>query len=300
MGEAGHDDDQMQQQVDDEQLQDEQADDQPAGDEQQDQPQGDQQQDGQGGDEGEDEDVVQIGDEEPPASEDKQAAPEWVRELRERQRKLARENAELRAKLGAGQPTQTTQKPVLPPKPKLADHDYDEEKHAAAMDEWYGKQREVERWEQDQAAAATRQAEAVRQVQETYQRSKGALKVKDFQDAEDEVVAQFDVVQQSIVMKGAENPGAMVYALGKNPKKLAELASIKDPVKFAVAVGNLQRDIKVTKRPGTKPAPEKTIKPNTSASTSTATLERLQAEADRTGDRTKVAAYLRKQQQAGK
>jgi hypothetical protein len=135
----------------------------------------------------------------------------------------------------------------------------------------------------------------VQAVHENYAKSKKALKVKDFQDAEDEVAAQFSEVQQAIVIAGAANPGALVYALGKNPKKLQELASIKDPVKFAVAVGKLETEVKVTKRTSTKPAPETPLRSTSSAAASTATLERLEAEAAKTGDRSKVVAYKRQQ-----
>lgn len=247
----------------------------------------------------EDEDVIQIGNEEPPASEEEKAAPKWVKDLRQRQRDLARENAELKAKLGTGQPA-AQGKPELPAKPKLAEYDYDEEKFEQARDAWDAKKREHDSWEANQRQAHEAQQKAAQAVHENYATSKKALKVKDYQDAEDEAVAALDVVQQGILLKGAANPALIVYALGKNPKKLAELASIKDPVKFAVAVGKLETEVKVTKRTSTKPAPETTVRGNSSTPASKATLERLQAEADKTGDRSKVAAYLRQQRQAGK
>lgn len=253
------------------------------------------------GTEGEDEDVIQIGEEEPPASEEAKAAPQWVKDLRERHRQLARDNAELKAKLNAGQ-SGAQQAPTLPAKPKLSDPDidFDEDKLSAAMDGWYAKKREVEAHEAKQQEAAEARQKAMQAVQENYAKSKQALKVKDFQDAEDEVVAVFDQVQQSIVMAGASNPGLLVYALGKTPKKLQELASIKDPVKFAVAVGKLETEVKVTKRTSTKPAPETTVRGNGTSGQSQATLERLEAEADRTGDRTKVIAYKRQLRKQGK
>jgi hypothetical protein len=55
-------------------------------------------------------------------------------------------------------------------------------------------------------------------------------------------------MQQAILKKGAANPALMVLRTGTHPKKLQELASIKDPVKFAVAVGKLETEVKVTKR----------------------------------------------------
>jgi hypothetical protein len=247
-----------------------------------------------------DEDVVQIGEEEPPASEEEKAAPKWVKDLRERQKQLARENAELKARLSTGQPAQQG-KPELPAKPKLADFDYDEEKFEQARDAWDAKKREVDSWEANQRQAHEAQQKAIQAVQEDYAKSKQALKVKDFQEAESEVVAAMNEWQRGVLVKGPKNPGLVVYALGKSPAKLQELASIKDPVKFAVAVGKLETEVKVTKRTGgNKPAPETGVRSGGSTSTSKATLERLQAEADKTGDRSKVAAYLRQQRQAGK
>jgi hypothetical protein len=251
-----------------------------------------------GGEVDEVEDVVQIGEEETPASEETKDS-NWVNDLRRRYRELKRENAELKAGKPGGQPTEQTP-PKLPEKPKLAEFDYDEDEFQKAMDGWYAKKREVEAFEAKQQEAAAARQKSVQAVHENYATSKKALRVPDFQEAEDEAVAVLSEVQQSILIAGATNPAAMVYALGKTPKKLAELASIKDPVKFAVAVGKLETEVKVTKRTSTKPAPETTVSSKGSTGTSKATLERLQAEADRTGDRTKVAAYLRQQQRAGK
>jgi hypothetical protein len=88
-----------------------------------------------------------------------------------------------------------------------------------------------------------------------------------------------------------------VYALGKNPKKLKELASITDPVKFAFAIAKLETQLKVSnKKPA--PPPEKVVggtAPIRGAVDST--LERLRADAERTGDYSKVFAY-RKQKRA--
>lgn len=247
-----------------------------------------------------DEDVVQIGEEEPPASEEEQAAPAWVKDLRHEQKRLRKENAELKARIGTGQPA-AKGKPELPPKPKLADFEYDEEKYEQARDAWDANKREVDSWEAHQRQAQEAQQAESRAVDEHYAKTKQALKVKDFQAVEDEVAGQLTLIQQAILKKGAENPALMVLALGTHPKRLQELASIKDPLKFAVAVGKLETEVKVTKRSGsTKPAPETTVRSGGSTSTSKATLERLEAEAERTGDRSKVIAYKRQQRASGK
>ena len=71
----------------------------------------------------EDEVVISIDGESPTQEDEKEKAPEWVRELRKSHRELKRENRELRTKLT----TQTTEiKPVtLGKKPSLDDFDYD-------------------------------------------------------------------------------------------------------------------------------------------------------------------------------
>ena len=82
---------------------------------------------------------------------------------------------------------------------------------------------------------------------------------------------------------------------GKNKKKLEELSSIKDPVKFAFAVAKVEAQLKVTNKKRI-PKPETTIKSSGgSASAVDSTLERLREEALKTGNMTKLHEYKRKQ-----
>ena len=93
------------------------------------------------------------------------------------------------------------------------------------------------------------------------------------------------------MLQGADNPALVVYALGKNPKKAQELASIKDPVKFAFAVAKLEKDLKVTNRRAAPP-PERVVSGTGRVSGAVdSTLERLREEASKSGDMTKVLAY---------
>ena len=92
----------------------------------------------------------------------------------------------------------------------------------------------------------------------------------------------------------SHDPVLVVYALGKNPKKAAELSEIKDPVKFAFAVAKLETQLKVSSRKAAT-KPEKTVNGSARVSGSVdSTLERLRAEASRTGDFSKLTAYKRK------
>ena len=79
-----------------------------------------------------------------------------------------------------------------------------------------------------------------------YNAAKADLKARDFEDAEAVIADTLSVTQQGIILDGAEKPALLVYALGKNPKKAAELAAITNPVAFAAAIGRLEASLKVT------------------------------------------------------
>lgn len=239
--------------------------------------------------------IVSIGEEAPPPDE-YQKAPQWVRELRKQHRELQRKNRELEARL---QTTQTETKPVeVGRKPTLEDHDYDAEKFENALAAWYERKRlaDAEAEKRKQAEQAQHQAWQERLTQ--YGHARAELRVRDYEDAESAVQELFNVTQQGVILQGAENAALVVYALGKNPKKAAELAKIDDPVKFAFAVAKLEKDLKVSNRKAT-PAPERQI--NATGRVSGAmdsTLERLRAEAEKTGNYTKVLQYKRQKRAA--
>jgi len=245
-----------------------------------------------------DEVVVSIGGEAPPEEEEARA-PEWVRELRKTNREKERRIRELEAKLSA---TTTETKPVvtLGPKPKLEDHDYDADRYEQAIDQWHERKREHDR-EVEQAAQSEQQQQKAWQTKlDDYGKAKAELKVRDYEDAEEVVQQILNVTQQGVVLQGCDNPALVVYALGKNPKKAAELAALTDPVKFAFAVAKLEKELKVTnRRPA--PAPERVVSgTGRSSGAVDSTLERLREEAARTGNMTKVIQYKAQKRTAPK
>ena len=244
-----------------------------------------------------DEVQVTLGDEvltepEPEA----ERAPDWVRELRRSHRELQRKVREYEAREQTA-PAQAAI-PTLGAKPKLEDHDYDTDRYEAALESWYKQRDAVEVAKRQQQRQAEEQQQAWQAKLDNYGKAKTALKVRDYEDAEATVQEALSTVQQGVILQGAENPALVVYALGKNPKRAKELAAISDPVKFAFSIAKLEAQLKIT--PRTKPpAPERTV-PNGAApisGTTDSTLERLRAEAERTGDMTKVIRYRQQQRE---
>jgi len=237
--------------------------------------------------------TVTIGDE--PVEEEKEAAPEWVRDLRKKNREDQKRIRELEARLAQQQAPQAAAPPSK--KPELEDFDYDTSKYEASLSDWFDKKRRYE----EQLSMAQRQEQEMQESWQNklqgYAQARTSLKVKDFEDAESTVAEMLNVTQQGVVIQGAENPALVIYALGKNPKKAKELASIDDPVKFAFAIAKLETQLKVTGK-RTPPPPEKTVggtAPIRGAIDSN--LERLRQDAERTGDYSKVYAY-KKQKKA--
>lgn len=237
----------------------------------------------------EEEITVMIGDE--PVEDKTEAAPEWVRELRRKNREDQRRIRELEAKLAAQNP-----QPTLGAKPTLEEHDYDTERYEAALADWIERKKRYDAELEVQKRAEEEQSLTWQEKLQSYANARTSLKVKDFEDAETTVAELFNVTQQGVVIQGAENPALVIYALGKNAKKAKELAAITDPVKFAFAIAKLETQLKVNRK--SAPPPEKTIggtAPIRGAVDSN--LDRLRTEAERTGDYSKVFAY-KKQKRA--
>ena len=83
------------------------------------------------------------------------------------------------------------------------------------------------------------------------------------------------------------------------PAKARELAKITDLPKFIAELVRVETQVKTMPKPKTAPQPERVIRGSGPLpASSDKQLDRLRAEADKTGDRTKVAAYLRQKQTA--
>lgn len=245
----------------------------------------------------EDETVVTIGDEPSPDDEEELAkAPEWVKELRKNHRETTKQLREANEKLAAV--SGADMKPAaLGEKPTLESCEFDPEKFETALTEWHQRKLAVDeeaRKKQDSEA----QAKAAWQAKlDAYGQAKAKLKVKDVDEVEAVVQEVMSTTQQGVILQGADNPALLIYALGKNLKKAKELAAIKDPVKFAFAVAKLETQLKVTTRKA--PAPEEKIKGSGPITgTVDSQLARLRADAEKTGDYTKVNEYKRQKKKA--
>lgn len=243
--------------------------------------------------------VVTIGDEEPEAVAEEEEAPdkgELVKKLRKVTRGLEKKNKALQRQIDANAKAAEVVKPIeLGEKPTLKSCEYSDEKFEKAIIEYDARKRKVDAQEKQRAELAEEEAKTWNSRKEQYAELKQEHKFKDFDEAEELVSTTFSKTQQGIIIQGSKDAAILVYALGKNPKKLEELAKIKNPVDFTFAVANVEAQLKVKSKKA--PAPEKRVSTGKAGGMSgngDKTLDRLREEAAKTGDMTKVVAYKKK------
>lgn len=241
--------------------------------------------------------VVLIGDDEPEDDDDlidvdgeKKPAPSWVKDLRRQNREKDRRIKELEAAQAAPKVEEVDD---LPARPVLADFDFDDDAFADAVIQWTEKKRKHDERKAKAEEAQRQQQEEWQATLQTYEAKKRELGVRDYAEAEAVILDTFDITQQGIMIQAADNPALLAYAIGKSPKRAAELAKITNPIKFAKALFELEKQVKTTKRGG-PPPPEGTINRRTGGAVDN-TIEKLRAEAEKTGDYSKVLAWKRKQ-----
>jgi hypothetical protein len=224
-------------------------------------------------------------------SEEKEEAPAWVKDLRKQNRDKNKEIRDLKTKLETF--TTASKEVELGKKPNVDDYEYGDVRFEKDLTDWIERKRVI-----DEKAAANKkqdelQAKEWQDELDTYKEKTKSLNVKNFEEIEDNVKDILSITQQSIVIQACNSPEKVMFALGTNPEIAKKLASITNPVKFAGEIVRLESKMKVEKRRAST-SPEKVVTSTSgSASLSANKLAKLEAEADKTGDRSKLVAYKR-------
>lgn len=186
------------------------------------------------------------------------------------------------------------------PKPTFEDCEYDNDKYDEALLQWNQRKSAADN---EAKAAAKQREESNRSWQaelQAFETKKAALGAKDFDAAEEAFVSTMSQIQQAVVLQASSDPAKVVYALGKHPEQLAALAAIQNPIKLTLAVAALEGKITVNNRRA-PPEPESRVRGSAPLSRAVdKTMERLEKEAEKTGDRTAVRQYRQKLAAAGK
>jgi hypothetical protein len=96
--------------------------------------------------------------------------------------------------------------------------------------------------------------------------------------------------QLGVVLAHAKDPALLLYAIGKDEKRLQELAKISDPVEYIFAVARMETQLRTSSR---KPSsvPEKSVKGSATTMGSDKRENELLEKAQKTGDLTEYRKY---------
>jgi hypothetical protein len=228
-----------------------------------------------------------AGEESPP--QDEELLPEKAN-ARFAEMRIKLREAERKLKEVEAAPVKAAETPTLGAEPDPIDYDiWDEEgkqKYKQAVSDWYAQKAKVEGAQAEARKQAEESQKAWRETVEGYVAQKQALRVPDFEEAEELVRGVFNETQQGILLQGASGDAAkLVYALSKSETRRSKIAAIKDPVKFAFELGKLSTEVTMTPKTKPKTSPEPGVKP-TAPSSGLQSLDTLLAKARETGNYT--------------
>lgn len=214
-----------------------------------------------------------------------QPAPDWVKQLRKENRELKRQVREREAQ-------QQNKALELREKPTLEAYDYDSEAYEEDLQDWF-----VEKQKYDQQIKA--EEERLQNYENRYIQSVDKLRAKapDYDDVEGVVADVLPPQRQAMIKVLVGDPARLAYTLGKSPKTLDELSKMDD-IQFIKQVTLMEQKMaKPKSRNPAKPKP-KSHELTGGAGGGDTQLAKLEAQAAKTGDRSKVIAYKRKLKQS--
>lgn len=207
-------------------------------------------------------DAISDDDEEPDVDENG-LVNNPIRQLRTVNRDLARKlKLEQQEKLRLQKQLESTTKTTveeLPPEPDISDEDveYDPEKFKRKYSAWIETKNRIE--QQKKQLQDTAQKAQLKFQEKLQKYEQGKSNYKGIDEAEKAVLSTLDQNQQGIVVNYADDPTFVVWALGKNPVALSQLASITDPIEYAIKVREIERKAKEKMTTKKIPAPEKVV-----------------------------------------
>lgn len=215
-----------------------------------------------------------------------------IRSLRDRNRDMARRLKELEQN--------RDDKPVeVGPEPTLDDCDWDQDRFKADWAAWNDRKRKSDERQAQQNRQAEQANERWAASHSVYRAKAAELGVPDYDEAERIVGEALPVqVGNGVIQYFGDKAPAIVLALHRRPDLLEKMVQTAkdDPLKALLDLRMMAEKVSVINKRKT-PAPEAETVVRGSGSVSSVgnkTLEKLEAEADKTGDRSRLIAYRAK------
>lgn len=191
-------------------------------------------------------------------------APNWAKQLRQRQKELARENRQLKTQQ---QQSAAQYEPEVfnEPFPELEDPDveFDTEKLKAKVLSWTEKKAKFEASQSSKKAEFEQMQARYSERLTDYQSKKVTLQKQfnDYDKAEAAVISEVPRDVQNAILLYAEDPSLIVLAAGRNKEVRDKLTKLQnDPVALGVEIGRLSKMVKVSSKPKPTIEPAPTVR----------------------------------------
>lgn len=161
-----------------------------------------------------------------------------IKQLREQRKEDARK---LREKDREIEQMRNRKPVVRTERPSLESCEWDEDKLADELFAWKENERAADQAERQPIDNSRNEAAQAWQSElQTYKANAVKLAKPDFEQAEKAVVSTLTDAQQSTIVMAAKDPARFIYALGRSPVRLGQLAEITNPIKLAAEVARIE------------------------------------------------------------
>lgn len=190
-------------------------------------------------------------------------APNWAKQLRQRQKELARENRQLKTQ--QQQAAQYEPEVFNEPFPEIEDPDveFDPAKLKAKVLNWTDKKAKFETSQSSKKAEFEQMQTRYSERLTDYQSKKVTLQKQftDYDKAEAAVINEVPQTVQNAILLYADDPSLIVLAAGRNKEVRDKLTKLQnDPVALGVEIGRLSKMVKVSSKPKPTIEPAPTVR----------------------------------------
>ena len=158
--------------------------------------------------------------------------------------------------------------PLTRPKPRIEDHNFDQEAYLDDLTEWKLEQRDAKAQAEQKVADAKaeqdKQAKSEAEVRKEFEGKRlnmieeGGKKFPDFEEVAFSV--PIDEITGAMVLS-SDTPAEIAYHLGKNPKEFERIQALH-PIQRAFEIGKMQAAIQAAQKKTTNaPPPPNPVKP---------------------------------------
>lgn len=201
-----------------------------------------------------------------------------IRERDKRIKELERNNAP--------KPVEIGKKPDL-----WDDCEGDPDRYEAELLAYHDRKRQAEQAERSQSEQQTTQQQAFEKQRFAYREKAQKMGVRDIDGAEQGIIDALGAPYLGAIIQYADNPAKVVAALAAHPRLLAQIADEPDDLRRLKLM--FQMESKVTIKRKGAPAPEAAtiLRGTATVSGGDKQLEKLEKDAERTGDRSALIKY---------